>query len=453
MKHATLQVELLETISQEMQTNPVLEEQLGEEEGDDGAAPEEHEEHAETDMVQEVGAGEETRDEVDWEVYLGEYNTGWAETPYEGREFPSFENFTAQRPNLYSHLTWQLQLSDLNENEQEIGEYILGNLDEDGYLKTSTEEISESTGRPLDEVFKVLRVIQNFDPVGVAARDSRECLLIQARLNGWEDTLAWSLIQDHMEKLQNRNYDQISKTLSVPVSDVVAAVSMIKTLDPRPGRRYTDEETVYISPDIYVIKVGEDYEILLNEDGLPKLRINSFYKDILASRGSYADSTKEYIQEKLKSAAWLIKSIHQRQRTIYKVARSIVRFQKGFLDKGVSHLRPLVLRDVAEDIEMHESTISRVTTNKYVHTPQGVFELKYFFNSSVSGPGGEAVASESVKQRIRDIIKNEDKKNPYSDQEVADILKESNIDVARRTVAKYRDTLGILPSRKRRQFY
>jgi RNA polymerase sigma-54 factor len=256
-----------------------------------------------------------------------------------------------------------------------------------------------------------------------------------------------------MEKLQNRNYDQISKALSVSVSDVVAAVSMIKTLDPRPGRRYTDEETVYISPDIYVIKVGEDYEILLNEDGLPKLRINSFYKDILASRGNYTDSTKEYIQEKLKSAAWLIKSIHQRQRTIYKVARSIVGFQKEFLDKGVSHLRPLVLRDVAEDIEMHESTISRVTTNKYMHTPQGVFELKYFFNSSVSGPGGEAVASESVKQRIRDIIKNEDKKNPYSDQEVADILKKSNIDVARRTVAKYRDTLGILPSRKRRQFY
>ncbi len=445
-------LELLETISQEMETNPVLEEQLGEE-GEAGALPEEQEEPKEAETAKEVGAGEETRDEVDWEVYLGEYNTGWAETPYDGREFPSFENFTAQKPNLYSHLSWQLHLSDLDEAGQEIGEHILGNLDDDGYLKVSVEELAESTGSSIEEVCKVLEVVQNFDPVGVAARDTRECLLIQARMNQWEETPAWAIIRDHMDKLENRNYDQISKALSVPVSEVVSAVSMIQTLDPRPGRRYSDEETVYISPDIYVIKVGDDYEILLNEDGLPKLRINSFYKEILTSRGAYADSTKEYIQEKLKSAAWLIKSIHQRQRTIYRVAQSIVRFQKDFLDKGVAHLRPLVLRDVAEDIEMHESTISRVTTNKYVHTPQGVFELKYFFNSSVSGPGGEAVASESVKQRIRDIIKNEDKKRPYSDQEVAEILKKSNIDVARRTVAKYRDTLGILPSRRRRQFY
>ena len=191
----------------------------------------------------------------------------------------------------------------------------------------------------------------------------------------------------------------------------------------------------------------------MNEDGLPKLRINAFYRDVLMSKGAYTDSTKEYIQDKLKSAAWLIKSIHQRQRTIYRVTQSIVRFQRDFLEKGIAYLKPLVLRDVAEDIQMHESTISRVTTNKYVHTPQGVFELKYFFNSAISGPGGEAVASESVKQRIRDIIKAENKKTPFSDQEVAEILKSEKINVARRTVAKYRETMGILPSRRRRQLY
>ncbi|MGD8387344.1 MAG: RNA polymerase factor sigma-54 [Desulfobacteraceae bacterium] len=447
-------LELLETINQEMETNPMLEEQALEDPEDGAGAQEEPVESVEQEPVQEVRVEEDVRrDEVDWEAYLGEYNTGWAETPYDGRELPSFENFTAQKTNLTSHLDWQLHMSDFTDAQREIGDYIIGNLDPDGYLKTDVEEIAASTGCPLEEVESVLDLIQNFDPVGVAARDTRECLLIQAYYQGWQGTLAEAIIRDHMVGLENKNYDPIARTLGVPVEDVIAAVSMITELDPKPGLRYSDEDTIYISPDIYVFLVGDDYEIVLNEDGLPKLRINSFYRDVLTSKGSYTDSTKEYIQEKLKSAAWLIKSIHQRQRTIYRVTQSIVRFQRKFLEEGITHLKPLVLRDVAEDIQMHESTISRVTTNKYVHTPQGVFELKFFFNSAISGPDGESVASESVKQRIRDIIKEEDRKHPYSDQEVAEILKRMDINVARRTVAKYRETMGILPSRKRKQVY
>jgi RNA polymerase sigma-54 factor len=230
-------------------------------------------------------------------------------------------------------------------------------------------------------------------------------------------------------------------------------VSIITRLEPKPGRKYNDEETIYISPDIYVFKVGDDYEIVLNEDGLPKLKINAYYRDILSSKDAFEDGTKQYIQDKLKSAAWLIKSIHQRQRTIYRVTESIVRFQRDFFDNGIAQLRPLVLRDVAEDIQMHESTISRVTTNKYVHTPQGVFELKFFFNSAIQCLDGEAVSSESVKEYLKNIIKSEDGRRPYSDQEIADMLKKHNINVARRTVAKYRETLGILPSRKRKKLY
>ncbi len=444
-------LELLETISQEMETNPMLEEQAGEDQDDGVDAAESNETE---DSLPEVNVEDDVRrEDVDWEAYLGEYNTGWAETPYDGREFPSFENFTAQKPNLTSHLEWQLQMGNLSEEEQEIGEHIIGNLDADGYLKTTVEEVSQVTERSRDEVEGVLDVIQRFDPVGVAARDTRECLLIQLRLHGWRKSLSEAIVRDYMDKLENRNYDHIARGLGVTVDEVAEAVSVIISMDPRPGRRLSDEETVYISPDIYVFKVGDDYEIVLNEDGLPKLRINSFYRDVLMSKGAYGDSTKEYIQDKLKSAAWLIKSIHQRQRTIYRVTESIIRFQHLFLDRGIAFLKPLVLRDVAEDIQMHESTISRVTTNKYVHTPQGVFELKYFFNSAISGPDGESMASESVKQRIRDLIKGEDKKRPHSDQEVAEILKNDGINVARRTVAKYRETMGILPSRRRRQLY
>jgi RNA polymerase sigma-54 factor len=443
-------LELLETIHTELETNPVLEEHpldegSGEklmESGDDAAAP-----------PQDTSPKEDGRDSLDWETYISEYNTGWADSPYEPRDTPSFESVTSSKTNLYSHLTWQLRLSPLTDAQKEIGIHIIGNLDEDGYLTVSAEEIAKTTGCPVDQVLETLYTIQNFDPVGVAARDTRECLLIQARFQNLRGTVVEKIILDHMDKLENKRYDLIAKALSIPVNEVLAAVTVITSFEPKPGRQYSDEETIYISPDIYVIKLGDDYDIILNEDGLPKLRINSYYREILSSKDPMQNGTRQYIQDKLKSAAWLIKSIHQRQRTIYKVTSSIVRFQRDFLDKGIAHLKPLVLRDVAEDIQMHESTISRVTTNKYVHTPQGLFELKFFFNSAIQCLDGDSVSSESVKEHLRNIIKSENRARPYSDQEIADMLKQHNIDVARRTVAKYRETLGILPSRKRKKPY
>ena len=445
-------LELLETIYQEMETNPVLEE-TGVVDTEEEVPLEEEKPDSEEDSASltEVDVEEPPHEDVDWEAYISEYNSGWADTPYEDREVPQFENITSTKTNLYSHLLWQLNMSNFDEAQKEIGLHIIGNITDDGYLDITLEELAQNTGYPVEKVEETLKLIQTFDPVGVGARDTRECLLIQARFQGLQGTLVEKILLEHLKDLEDKRYDNIARKLGVSLSEVITAISIIQGLEPKPGRSYSDEETIYVSPDIYVFKVGDDYEIVLNEDGLPKLRINAYYKDVLSRKDSLPESVRNYIQDKLKSAAWLIKSIHQRQRTIYKVTESIVRFQRDFFDKGITHLKPLVLRDVAEDIQMHESTISRVTTNKYVYTPQGLFELKFFFNSAISSMDGDAVASESVKEHIRNIIKMENKKKPYSDQEIADILKKLNIRVARRTVAKYRESMGILPSRKRRK--
>jgi RNA polymerase sigma-54 factor len=447
-------LELLETISQEMETNPVLEEQAVSESDEETSGDEPVGESAgESEELPEVTVEERARDDVDWESYISEYNTGWADTPHDGDEPPPFENITATKTNLCDHLMWQLHMSATDEDFRYIGENIIGNLNDDGYLEAPLEEIAQATGQPEDKVAAALEMIQNFDPVGIAARDARESLLIQIQFQNLQGTIVERIILDHLRDLEEKKYEQIAKKLSVTLQEILSAVSIITQLDPKPGRMYSDEETIYITPDIYVFRVGDDYVIQQNTDGLPRLRINSYYKDILRRRDAVSESAKAYIQEKLKSAAWLIKSIQQRQRTIYRVTESIVKFQRGFFDHGITKLKPLVLRDVAEDIQMHESTVSRVTTNKYVYTPQGIFELKYFFNSSISGGDGDAVASESVKEHIRTIIKAENPAKPYSDQEIADFLKKRSINVARRTVAKYRESMGILPSRKRRNPY
>ena len=389
------------------------------------------------------------------ESYLSEYNSGYSEgfseRHYEEKDTPSFENFTATRTDLSSHLFWQLNMSNLEDEKKKIGAYIIGNLNDDGYLETTVEEISRATGSSIDDVEAVLKLVQNFDPVGVAARDTRECLLIQVAFLNLTGTLAEKIINDHLEDLEEKRYHQIADHIGVSIQDVLTAVAAIQEFDPKPGRIYTVEETIYVTPDIYVAKMRDGYEIIQNEDGLPKLRINAYYKRILKNRGRVSDETKAYIQEKMRSAAWLIKSIHQRQRTLFRVTESIVKFQGEFLDKGIAYLKPLVLRDVAEDIEMHESTVSRVTTNKYVHTPQGLYELKFFFNSSISRIDGDALASESVKEQIRKVIKTEDKTKPLSDKGIEKKMRDLNIKVARRTVAKYREAMGILPSRKRKE--
>lgn len=443
-------LELVETIHEELETNPVLEE--GQEET---AEREEGEIEAEAaqETYAEVEITEKVREDFDWEAYLEEYNTS-APVLVErdpGQDYPSYEQRLTRKPSLEDNLIWQLRLSGLDDDEKEIGAAVIGNLNRDGYLVATIEEIAEMTAVTPEQVEKVLRKVQTFDPPGVAARDLRECLLIQAHNLALPNGLVIDIIQNHLHFLENRNYQGLVRALKKSQEEVKEAVDIILGMDPRPGSAYTEDDVQYISPDVFVIRVDDEFVVLLNEDGMPKLKVNPYYKEALGRNSDVSGDTKEYIQSKLRSAAWLIKSIHQRQRTLYKVAQSIVNFQRDFFERGVSHLKPMVLRDVAEDVGMHESTISRVTTNKYMHTPQGIFELKYFFNSSINSVVGDAVASESVKEQIRRIVREEDPGKPYSDQEIVDLLKRDNIRIARRTVAKYREMLGILPSHKRKQ--
>lgn len=295
-------------------------------------------------------------------------------------------------------------------------------------------------------------MVQNFDPVGVGARDLKECLTAQAMYLGHTNDLVIEIIREHLTLIEKRQLPQLAKAGKHTLEEIVTAVKIIEQMEPRPGRIYTDQEPQYITPDIYVHRTGDDFTVSLNEDGLPRLRISRHYRDQMqAQKGE----TKAYIQDKLRNALWLIKSIHQRQRTIFKVMESILKYQKPFFEHGVAQLRPLILRQVADDIGMHESTVSRVTTNKYVHTPQGIFELKYFFNSSISSSNGtEDVASEAVKTLLKALVSGEDPKKPLSDQRLAELIHEKHqIDIARRTVAKYREMMGILSSAKRRRPY
>ena len=307
-------------------------------------------------------------------------------------------------------------------------------------------------GVEAEDVDEVLFLLQSFDPIGVCARDLTECLLLQARQLGLQNSLVAQIISNHLNHLENKNYKAICRALKVSLDEVIAAVNVITNLEPKPGRKFSDEQPQYITPDIYVYKTEDDYAIVINDDGLPKLRVNPFYKQAITQNKDVSGNARDYIQDKLRSAAWLIRSIHQRQKTIYKVMESILKFQREFFNKGITHLKPMVLRDVAEDIGMHESTISRVTTNKYAYTPQGIFELKYFFNSSIKRVYGEAIASASVQAKIRRLIESEDARKPHSDSKMAELLKAQNIDIARRTVAKYREMMGVLPSNKRKQF-
>jgi RNA polymerase sigma-54 factor len=449
-------LELVDMISQEMKENPLLEEEEEERELAEGEPPvteqEERETSAEPEHTPEVKGNGEGADEFDWENYLENSNlTPFQKSSPDGDERPSFENFLTKRTTLTDHLHWQLQLSHFTEEEHEVGTWIIGNLDEDGYLKISLEDVCSETNLPMEMVERVLRKIQQFDPAGVAARDLKECLLAQLEQMSPRDSLAEKIVSEHLSLLKNRNYPAIAKRIGVSLDRVNRAASLISKLDPKPGKAFGGEVIQGIIPDVYVYKLEGDYVISLNDDGVPRLKINSLYRNILNGSRLAMEGDRKYIQEKLRSALWLIRSIHQRQRTIYKVTKSIVKFQREFLDKGIQSLKPLVLRDVAEDIQMHESTISRVTHNKYVHTPQGIYELKYFFNAGITSTQGETMASESVKSLVREIIAKEDPKKPYSDEKLVQILQRMHIHIARRTVSKYREMMKILSSNERRK--
>jgi RNA polymerase sigma-54 factor len=347
---------------------------------------------------------------------------------------------------------WQAKMFGFAEDELNLAEILINYIDDDGYILTPLAEIAESEKVKVEDLEDVLKFVQEFDPPGVGARDLKECLLVQAKAIEEDTHDLVNLINNHLKDLEKKNFEGIARTMGREISEIADMCKIIYAMDPKPGRAYAPADTQYVTPDVYVYKVGDDYMVSLNEDGLPRLKISNFYKNMLKGAGGN-EKTQDYIQEKLRSAVWLIKSIHQRQRTIYKVTDSIVKHQREFLDKGAGFIKPMVLRDIANDIGMHESTVSRVTTAKYVHTPQGIFELKYFFNSGISTSDGESLASESVKLKIKELISKEDSKSPYSDQQIVDLLKKEGIEIARRTVAKYRDVLRILPSSRRKKIF
>ncbi|MGH7934790.1 MAG: RNA polymerase factor sigma-54 [Candidatus Binataceae bacterium] len=395
-------------------------------------------------------------DKVDWREYLENYSNNWQDgqsaEPDDDRR--TLENTLTRKTSLEDHLIWQLRLSNLDDTDQRVGATIIYNLSDDGYLETPLEELAAQLETDVARVERVLKRVQRLDPPGVGARDLRECLYSQLANLGMEESLAARIVLNHLDLLEKHRYTEIAKALGVPMDMVGEAAKVISVLEPKPGRDYGGQEPAYIVPDVFIQKVGqkagEDFTVTLNESAVPRLRLANYYQRVL-NDGAVAAATKEYLQERLRSARWLVKSIYQRQQTIFKVANSIVKFQRAFFEHGIAQLKPLVLKDVAEDIGMHESTISRATANKYAHTPQGIFELKFFFTSGVKATDGEDVSAETVKEKIRVLVAAEEDGAPLSDQAIADILHKDQINIARRTVAKYRQALGILPSSRRRK--
>jgi len=365
----------------------------------------------------------------------------------EERDDLPFENLGRTDTNLAEHLVEQLRLATDDAVRFRIGEAIIGNLDDDGYLRAECAEIAKGTGAAVEDVEQILTLIQGFDPTGVAARSVQECLLLQLTAEAEQDPVSVEILEKHFEDLERRRYAEIARAMKLPLDRIMESVEEIQGLEPKPGRKFGSNDSRYVVPDVTIQKVGDDYVVILNEEGIPRLRVNSLYRSLLRRSG---DEAKQYVEQKLRSAVWLIKSVEQRQRTLRKVAQSLVKFQRDFLDKGLVHLRPLALRDVGDDISMHESTISRVTTNKYVQTPQGLFELKFFFHSGIASDNGSMVSSVAVKKTIRDMVAGEDPVKPLSDQEIAQVLHGQGLNIARRTVAKYREELGVLPSHQRR---
>ena len=442
-------LELSQTLNQELAENPLLEEVETEE-----LQPADLAGQAETEQTR-TSDQDDTWDDDDYRYFFGDYlNDGYRQhVPQEVKELPPIENTLATSSSLADHLRWQLSSQAEDEVVREISSAIIGNVDDDGYLVASLEEIATMGDWASADVERALVIVQGFDPVGVAARDLQECLLLQLRHLGFAGTPTAVIVTEHLRRLQNHQVPEIARALGLSVDEVRTHIEVIRQLDPKPGSRYTPSAPQYVMPDVYVTKVEDDYVVALSDDGLPQLRVNPAYRHLLAKGADNSAETRAYVKEKFRAALWLIKSVDQRQKTIHKVASSIVTYQRDFLDHGLEHLRPLVLRDVARDISMHESTVSRVVNNKYMHTPQGVFELKYFFHSGISGAYGESVSSITIKQHIRQFIDHEDLRRPLSDAKIMRLLHDEGLTLARRTIAKYREELRIPTSNQRRATY
>ena len=531
--------ELDELIEQTLIENPVLEEGIDMDtfpnKTDDSAETAETAESpevvADTEDFETARENEQEnndQDEIDWQQYIEQVEQfgGYQERRYniasDDEDSPSIEATAAQTESLADHLVWQLDMQELSPLEYKTGAFLIGNIDDDGFLVTSVRELLESQRDLYDQINQsyikgelaelpeidtdlldlrfqtakttqkkknkkednadfeeyenipeeepkrpevsaaacsfvehVLGIIQHFNPNGVGARSLQECLLIQLDILGESENLCSRIVKHDMPLLESKDLKKIARRQKQDLEQVIESYRLIMSLEPKPGREFIPNPSHhYIIPDVYIYQKDNEYKVALNSAGMPRLRINNYYKDLSDTMEDDGSLTKDYILEKVKAGQWLLKSIEQRQKTIYRVTKSILRFQKKFFEHGINFLRPLVLKDVAEDIDVHESTVSRITTNKYVHTPQGIFELKYFFTSGIDQGRGDAVSSKRIKDMIMQMVQKENLKSPYTDLQIADILeRQSGIKVARRTVAKYREALNILPSNKRKQLF
>ena len=436
-------LELTDLLNQELSENPVLEE-----------SPEQRDVETPERAAEETKPNEENDESLkdfDYEYFFGEYLA-----PSHGsREWrnnddqPSFELFLATPSGLSDHLNWQLNLSEIATDDQEIAYFIVGNINEDGFLTISEDEIALSMNTSMDQVRSALQVVQTLDPVGVGARDLRECLLLQIRAAGLSNTLTEKVVQDYLPLVQTKKFKDLAKELDCSMEEISEVMETLRGFSPNPGQKYSSQSPVYIQPDVYIQKVGAKYEIIMNDDGLPKLRLSRSYRQLLKQK-TVSKETKSFIKEKFRSAIELLKSVDQRQQTIYRVCSVIIDRQVGFLDHGLMSLKPMLIKDVAEELGVHSSTISRVVGNKYAHTPQGVTELRKFFTTGIESAGGENISVVQVKEQIRQIIEKEDSARPYSDQKIAKMLNQGGIQITRRTVAKYRDQMRISGSRERK---
>ena len=435
-------LELSDLLNQELAENPVLEE-VSQQSDTEGA--EKLEEQAERE------GEEENYEDFDYEYFFGEYLTPTPRSrEWEGNsEQPSFELFLATPPTLSDHLNWQLHLTEVPETVSEIAEFIIGNIDKDGYLMVTVEEIAESLQASIEQVEEALRIVQSLDPIGIGSRDLQECLLLQIKTADLEGSLVERLVQEHLSLVQAKKFNELAKELDCELEQVALAMETLRSFSPKPGEKYSGQSPTYIQPDVHIHKADGEYQIALNDDGLPKLRLSRAYRELLKQKNVSKD-TKSFVRERFRSAMELLKSVDQRQQTIYRACEAIVQRQQEFLDHGKAHLKPMLIKDVAEELGVHSSTVSRVVSNKHAHTPQGVMELRKFFTSGIENTQGELLSVVHVKEQIKGIIANEDTHKPYSDQRIAALLNDSGIQITRRTVAKYRDQMSVSGSRERK---
>ena len=449
-------LELTNALHEEMAQNPMLEEVVGIQESvsnPEALSAEETQIPTESAATPQVAGNDpKTVAEVDWEDYSNTFDSDFSfarEAP--PADAPSQFDFISAAPGLLSFLEWQLSHLKLDEKDEDLARFILGNLNGHGLFEASVEDICAYAGCGTEEAEGMLRLVQSLDPPGVAARDLRESLLLQLERKGMEEDLAYLLVAEHLDELQTHNFTRIAANIDYTAREVRNAFGVITSLTPYPGNEYSNEQTNYVVPDVYLYKLDGEFIIQLNNDGLPRLQISSEYQDVIKDKDKMDADSRGYLTEQKRHAQNFINSVYYRQNSIYKVMRSLLKFQHDFFEKGPGHLKPLVLNDVARDIGLHESTVSRITSNKYVHTPQGLYELKYFFSSAVSTTDGNLVASEAIKNRIRQLIQQEPPEKPLSDNALSELLEEEGVKVARRTVAKYRDQLKILPVKHRRK--